>query len=692
MSTSFAHRVVIGLCVLYLVAIAVIWRVGSKYAAHQTEELLQSAQQDLIVTLNDYLDHLLVANALKIIDQCGSYEVAARADLAEYCKTYGFDEINIVDIKGIEIASTVPIIVGKDMHRHPLTAEFLKLLDGVTLVYTQKLRPSVSEPDKRFKYCGVAFKRGRGFIQVGYEEEHFKQGFPIIFRTLTQSWRIGHKGYYVFANAETNAVVSEPQNRVGLTLSDLGFDVKSIPDDENTTFRQVLPGNVHCLCRSTIFAGHRLIAVIPQNEYHRNLALFIALFAVILFLFLAFLSSLLLSAAKSNEQLKAFIKERQDRMHKEMQVAKTIQASALPCVFPPYPNILEFDIFAQMKTAKQVGGDFYDFFFLDNDHIAFLIADVSGKGIPAAMFMMTAKTTIRSIASSSNAPADILAKANARLAENNDADMFVTVWLGILDPKTGILTYSNAGHNFPILKRANKSIEWIRSKPSLVLAAMPEAKYKSFEITLRPGDTLFLYTDGITEAVNPTLELFGDKRLEDAVAKASSHICTDVEADVLKFANGAEQADDMTMLSLKYRGAPITREKTVPVSLVTMPDVSGFLGEVLHAADCPQKFIAELQIANDEIISNIVKFSGAKEVTLRIDHVPVVNIWRLSYIDDGAPWNPMTVAEPDTTIPVEDRPTRGLGVLLYKKLADQVRYVRENDQNVIQLRKTLREY
>jgi len=690
MSTSFAHKLAVGLCVLYLVAIAVVWHIGTKYAQKETEALLQSAQQDLFVTLNDYLDHLLVANALKIIDQCGSYEAAAKADLAAYCKTYGFDEINVVDTNGIEIASTVPIIVGKDMHRHPLTAEFLRLLDGVTTVHTQKLRPSVSEPDKRFKYCGVAFKQGRGFIQVGYEEEHFKRGFPIIFRTLTQSWRIGHKGYYVFANAETNAVVSEPQNRVGLTLSDLGFDVTSIPDDENTTFRQVLHEKICCVCRSTIFAGHRLIAVIPQDEYQRNLLAFIALFAVILFLFLAFLTSMLFGAAKSNEQLKASIKARQEQMRKEMEVAKTIQASALPCVFPPYPNILEFDIFAQMKTAKQVGGDFYDFFFLDNDHIAFLIADVSGKGIPAAMFMMTAKTTIRSVASSSNAPADILAKANAKLSENNEADMFVTVWLGILDPKTGILTYANAGHNFPLIKRADKSVEWIRSKPSLVLAAMPEAKYKTFETTLHPGDALILYTDGVTEAVNPALELFGEKRLEESIVKSSGHFCSDVEADVIKFADGAEQADDMTMLTPKYRGAPVTHEQTFPVTLATMPDISGFLGDTLHSSNCPQKFVSELQIANDEIVSNIIKFSGANKVTLRIDHVPVVNIWRLSYIDDGTSWNPMTVAEPDTSIPMEDRPTRGLGVLLYKKLADQVRYVRENDQNVIQLRKTLR--
>jgi serine phosphatase RsbU (regulator of sigma subunit)/anti-sigma regulatory factor (Ser/Thr protein kinase) len=691
MSSSFAHRLVIGLCILYLVAIAVMWWVGGKYAARQTEELLQSAQKDLIVTLNDYLDHLLVANALKIIDKCGTYEVAAQSDLDEFRKIYNFDEINIIDPNGIEIASTVQDVVGRDMKRSSHTAEFLQLLDGKTMVHTQPLRHSVDEPNKRFKYCGVAFMGGKGFIQVGYEEEHFKKGFPIIFRTLTQSWRIGHKGYYVFANAETNAVVSEPNNRTGLFLSDLGFDVAAIPDDENISFRQIL-SNQCCICRSTVFAGHRLIAVIPQNEFQRNLAQFILLFAVILFLFLAFLTSMLLGAAKSNEQLKAFIKEKQEMMHKEMNVAKTIQASALPCVFPPYPNILEFDIYATMKTAKQVGGDFYDFFFIDNDFIAFLIADVSGKGIPAAMFMMTAKTTIRSVASSSNAPADILAKANARLAENNDADMFVTLWLGILDPKTGILTYSNAGHNFPIIKRADKSIEWVRSKPSLVLAAMPEAKYKSFELVLRPGDTLFLYTDGITEAVNPALELYGEKRLEEAIAKSTGHFCTDVEKDVMKFSDGAEQADDMTMLTLKYRGAPVTHEKTFPVSLVTMPDISGFLGEILRSTDCPQKFISELQIANDEIISNIVKFSGAKQVTLRIDHVPVVNIWRLTYLDDGTAWNPMMFSEPDTTVPLEDRPVGGLGVLLYKKLVDQVRYVRENDQNVIQLRKTLREY
>lgn len=690
MNTSFVHKIIAGLCVLYIVAIAVMWRFGTQYAQKETEALIREAQKNLIVTLNDYLDHLLVANALKIIDQCGTYEKAAQADLAAYSKMYGFDEINIVDPNGIEIASTVSSIIGKDMHRTAHTADFLRLLDGKTMVHTQPLRPSVDEPDKRFKYCGVAFTGGKGFIQVGYSEERFKKGFPIIFRTLTQSWRIGNKGYYIFADANTDIVVSEPKNRVGLSLASIGIDPAAIPVDENVSFKRTV-FDQDCICRATLFAGHRLIAIVPQDEYQRNLAIFVILFAVILFLFLAFLGSMLVGSAKSNDHLKTFIKEKQEQMHKEMQVAKTIQASALPCVFPPYPNLLEFDIFAQMKTAKHVGGDFYDFFFLDNDHIAFLIADVSGKGIPAAMFMMTAKTTIRSIASSCSDPADILKMANARLAENNDADMFVTVWLGILDPKTGLLAYANAGHNFPVVKRAeDKSVEWIRSKPSLVLAAMPNAKYKSFEITLKPGDILFLYTDGITEAVNPALELYGEKRLEDAVAHSSSHVCTDVEADVVKFADGAEQADDMTMLALKYRGAPVTTEKAFPVAIDAMHDISAFLGKIFAEQNCPQKFCSELQVANDEIVSNIIKFSGAKELTLRVEHVPVVNIWRLSYIDSGVQWNPLTVVEPDTTLSTAERPVGGLGVLMYKNLVDNVRYVRENDQNIIQLRKKLR--
>lgn len=246
-----------------------------------------------------------------------------------------------------------------------------------------------------------------------------------------------------------------------------------------------------------------------------------------------------------------------ERIGAELNVATKIQSSMLPCIFPPYPDRKEFDIFASMFPAKEVGGDFYDFFLIDDNHLCTVMADVSGKGVPAALFMVIAKTLIKNSAQSGLTPSEVFELVNNQLCENNEAGMFVTAFMAVLELSTKKLTYVNAGHNLPLLMRAGKSYEWLDAKPGFVLAGMEEMVYTEREISLEKGDMFFMYTDGVTEAVNRQYELFSDPRLKDTLNKykdCNHHdLLINIKKEIDVFANGADQADDITMLALKIK-------------------------------------------------------------------------------------------------------------------------------------------
>ena len=222
-----------------------------------------------------------------------------------------------------------------------------------------------------------------------------------------------------------------------------------------------------------------------------------------------------------------------------------------------------------MDPAKEVGGDFYDFFFVDRNTIALVIADVSGKGIPAALFMMRAKTAIRGLAESGRSPAEILARANETLCEGNEAEMFVTVWLGLVDLATGRMTCANAGHEYPILMRAGGGFELFRDKHGIVLAAMDAVRYREYEIDLAPGDRLFVYTDGIPEAINADEEQYGTDRLLRALDRVKdapvAEVLPAVRRDIAEFVGGADQFDDITMLGFVYNGPEAKSRDPGPV-------------------------------------------------------------------------------------------------------------------------------
>jgi len=253
-----------------------------------------------------------------------------------------------------------------------------------------------------------------------------------------------------------------------------------------------------------------------------------------------------------------------ERIGAELNVATRIQASMLPCIFPAFPNREEFDIYASMQPAKEVGGDFYDFFLIDDDTLAVVMADVSGKGIPAALFMVITKTLIQNTALSGKRPEVVFGIVNKMLCENNEANMFVTAFLGYLEISTGKFTFVNAAHNPPLLKRAGEAFGWLKAKAGFVLAGDEETFYRQHEITLNPGDELFLYTDGVTEAVNNENKLFGDPRLletanelaaDDRGRSSLQEFTESIKREIDSFAEGAEQADDITMLALRYLGS-----------------------------------------------------------------------------------------------------------------------------------------
>ena len=277
------------------------------------------------------------------------------------------------------------------------------------------------------------------------------------------------------------------------------------------------------------------------------------------------LENLALTMANMEHRLKEYganllaITAEKERIGTELSLATKIQASMLPHIFPPFPERKEFDIYAIMQPAKEVGGDFYDFFLIDDDHLCLVIADVSGKGIPAALFMMISKTILQSCAMLGRSAAEILTKTNEALCSNNQVEMFVTVWLGILEISTGKLTAANAGHEYPVIRRSGGSFEIFKDKHSFAVGGMEGTRYSEYAMQLYKGDQLFLYTDGVPEANDAENNMFGMQRMLDALNQqpdvSPEELLHQVRDAVSRFVKDAEQFDDLTMLCIDYQGS-----------------------------------------------------------------------------------------------------------------------------------------
>ena len=391
-----------------------------------------------------------------------------------------------------------------------------------------------------------------------------------------------------------------------------------------------------------------------------------------------------------------------ERITTELTLANQIQASMLPHIFPPFPDRTEFDIFASMDPAKEVGGDFFDYFLVDDDHLCMVIADVSGKGVPAALFMMASKIILQSVAMLGGSPAEILTRTNEAICSNNEAEMFVTVWVGMLELSTGKLTAANAGHEYPIIRHADGSYALYKDKHGFVIGGMEGVRYREYELQLEPGARVFVYTDGVPEANNHANELFGMERLLNALnAAPDAHpdqVLKNVRKAVDDFVEDAEQFDDLTMLCLEYKGTDHTKEDafvkelTLPAVTANIPVVTDFVDELLDARDCPMKAKMQLDVAIDEVFANIASYAYAPQTgdaTVRFSFDEATRTVRLIFLDSGTPFDPLAQADPDVTLSVEERGVGGLGIFITKKTMDDVQYEYKDGQNRLTLVKKI---
>ncbi len=410
------------------------------------------------------------------------------------------------------------------------------------------------------------------------------------------------------------------------------------------------------------------------------------------------------SIDQMEEQIETYITDitritaERERISTELSLATRIQAAFVPHLFPPFPDRPEFSLYATMDPAKEVGGDFYDFFLIDEDHLGLVMADVSGKGVPAALFMMASKIILQSCAMLGHSPAAILTKTNEAICSNNQEDMFVTVWLGILEISTGKLTAANAGHEYPVVKKAEGDFQLLKDRHGFVIGGMSGVRYREHEIQMTPGTKLFLYTDGVPEATNDQNELFGTERMiaalnEDAGA-APENILKNVRRAVDDFVREAEQFDDLTMLCLEYKGPQEqpAKELTVDATVDNIAAVTDFVEGELDAVGCPVKARMQLDMVIDEIMANVAQYAyapGTGPVTVRFAFDEATRTVTLTFLDKGLPYDPRQKADPDVSLSAEDRPIGGLGIFLVKKAMDRMDYEYKFGQNVLTIQKRL---
>lgn len=393
-----------------------------------------------------------------------------------------------------------------------------------------------------------------------------------------------------------------------------------------------------------------------------------------------------------------------ERIGAELDVATHIQASMLPSIFPAFPEREEFDIYATMDPAKEVGGDFYDFFMVDDRHLAIVVADVSGKGVPAALFMVIGKTLIKDHTQPGCDLTQVFSDVNNLLCESNSEGLFITAFEGVLDLVTGEFIYVNAGHETPYICKKNGVFEPHEVESGFVLAGLEDMEFFGGSMMLEPGDKIFQYTDGVPEAINVNEELYGEERLTESLRRHSSlspqELLPAIKADIDSFVGEADQFDDITMLCLTYekqmiqKAVNVVKELTIEATVENIIPVTEFVDKQLEALGCPMTAQMEIDVAIDELFGNIANYAYDPEVgpaTVRVevgtDPLSVI----ISFIDNGVPYNPLEKDDPDITLSAEERDIGGLGIFMVKQSMDSIDYEYKNGQNILTIKKKIEE-
>ena len=649
--------IVCAAAVLYAVALLVAWHNFSDKAEARVRTMLESAETGYAAVINGEIEAALrnVGGALVNVfgGICAPHPVERMQELA---KTFNLDEINIVDRTGKAIASNQKSVLGFDYNSHPLTREFMALTNASTSMVSQPFRPGIANPEMVCQYYGLAFPQHDGFLQLGMTVKRLRQNM------------------YSYSEAEADQILKDWHFSVVGWYERAEFDPAYRPGKTIRRRSDVCGGMA--VGRYFDYKGYRYIALLPVSYCYlqRNSAFVVT--ALVLAALLAFFTFILVRLAKASANLEKLHAAAEARTAADLALARTIQMSALPSTDGAFVEHLEFSLAAECRPAREVGGDFYDFFHVSDGRLAFLVADVSGKGIPGALFMMETKSVLKTCLTTSADVAEAVTEANRRLCEGNKAQLFVTAWIGVLD-RTGTLEYVNAGHNRPFVRRADGTVEKVMGKGGRFLGMFEDATYRSHALKLAPDDVLFLYTDGITEAMNARGEQFGETRFRQAFTGYDDGVRRALSA----FVGTTEQSDDITGLMFRWNGDPRRRVQAFAAREESLGPAVDFIRGALEGVD--SKTVAALLNASDEITSNIVNYSGASEFRISVEKGP--DRLRLVFSDDGTAYNPLSHVDPDTHASIEDRPVGGLGLVVVKRLVDRVTYSRESDRNVLTL-------
>ena len=739
-SQTFQRRLLVLIVIACVVTSTFTYFLQSGMAEIETREVFTSAMTDVITDVRGKSDENLLRITENIREE---YENNKAVSLDSLAEKYNVTEINIVASDGTIVYSTDDAIVGVfNMNSTEQSKEFM-VLTGEKSELVQNYTPQGIDGKTMRKYAGVSLADG-GFIQVGYDANQFHDVLDDFVVDVTKNRHVGSTGFVAVCDENFNLVTQT--SRYGAHISTIGIT----PDEvmlSGKTATQLYKTNIindetdfseEYIYVFTFVEGYCIIAAMPAAEamLMRDASLYTSIFMLILifaalFIFIYFLikkviinnlqkingtlseitggnlnvkvdvrsnaefSSLSDDINSTVATLKRYISEAAARIDKELEYAKQIQLSALPSNFPDTEN---YSIFAQMIAAKEVGGDFYDFYSLDKNTVLFLAADVSGKGIPAAMFMMTAKTIIRDLAERGISVDEIFTLANEKLCENNESGMFVTAWMGKLDLSTGKLSFANAGHNPPIIVHANGECEYLKSRTGFVLAGMEGMIYRANEMELKKGDRIFLYTDGVTEATDKNEALYGEDRLlsymdKNKIMKAEG-LLSGLKEDIDIFVGDTPQFDDITMLVFDYKKKEDASMKEKVFSAVkdALPEVMAFTEECLESFDCPMKSSMAICVAVEEIFVNIASYAygeGSGEATLSFGFDESERLMTLVVTDEGVPFNPLERDEPDITLSAADRDIGGLGIFITKKTMDTVSYKNENSKNILTMTKKI---
>ena len=740
-ANTFQRWLLICIIVAYLVTSIFTFILQNGMVKVETQEVFTIAIGDVEADINEKSNAKLLNIAFGVKEE---YEDNPSISLIELTEKYDIKEINVVNNNGLIINSTeADVINSYDMNSAAQSKEFvdkLKVQDS----FVQEYSPRGKDSSVWRKYAAVNLANG-GFIQVGYDAEQFHQMLNEFVVDITKNRHVGTGGFIAVCDENLCMVIDNEYS--GLHISSIGIN----PPDEMLNgktaselyYADVIDGKTDnsekYMYVFKFIEGYCIIAAMPEVEavFMRDASIYTSIFmeviifaALFVFIYILIKRVIINNIKKindtlgqitegdlnvvvdvrSNEEfsslsddinstvstLKRYIAEAAARIDKELEYAKQIQLSALPTNFP---SGHDFNIFAQMIAAKEVGGDFYDFYKINDSTIAFLVADVSGKGIPAAMFMMTAKTIIKDLAERGLPVNEIFTKANEKLCENNESGMFVTAWMGIIDINTGKMQYSNAGHNPPLLKRVDGSFEYLKTRAGFVLAGMEGICYRTGEITLQPGDRLFLYTDGVTEATNVDNKLYGEERLQrfmnENVDLKQEVLLQSLKNNIDEFVGEAPQFDDITMLIFDYKptkGVAVMESKTFPAKIEMLSNVISFVEETLENYNCSMKIQTAICVAIEEVFVNVAHYAysgGDGSVIINISFDENNRVVTFQVIDKGVPFNPLNKPDPDTTLSVEEREIGGLGIFITKKTMDTVSYAYENEENILTMVKKI---